>query len=134
MAKLSVEIVTPEKRILSSEADEVVMPGAEGLFGVRPGHTAYLSVMGPGPLAVREEGREETYFVTGGFAEVNADKVMVLANHAEPVDRIDVPAAEQRLAEAQARLAGLPATDPRYAAESTTVQHESARIAAASRR
>ena len=134
MATLTVEIVTPEKRILSSEADEVVVPGAEGLFGVRPGHTAYLSVMGPGPLAVRAEGREQAFFVTGGFAEVNADKVMVLANHAEPVERIDVPAAQQRLTEAQARLAGLAANDPRYAAESTTVKNESARIAAATRR
>ena len=54
MAKLNVDIVTPERRLVSTPADEVVAPAAEGLYGVRPGHTPFLSLLAPGPLTVRE--------------------------------------------------------------------------------
>ena len=54
MAKLSVEIVTPEKRLLSTQADEAIVPGAKGLFGVRPGHTPFLSLMEPGTLTLKD--------------------------------------------------------------------------------
>ncbi|MCI0569963.1 MAG: F0F1 ATP synthase subunit epsilon [Myxococcaceae bacterium] len=134
MAKLTVEIVTPERRILSVQADEVVVPGAEGLFGVRPRHTAYLALMQPGPLTVREGGSSQVFFVAGGFAEVSSDKVLVLADQAEPVGTIDVAAAEARLVEAQKRLAALAEADARYEVEMATVRRESARIAASGRR
>jgi F-type H+-transporting ATPase subunit epsilon len=133
MAKLTVEIVTPEKRILSVQADEVVVPGAEGLFGVRPGHTPYLSLVDAGALTVREGGGTQAYFVAGGFAQVSADKVMVLADHAEPVASIDPAAAQTRLTEARERLAGLSTTDARYETEMATVRRETARIALARR-
>ena len=70
MSKLNVEIVTPERRLAQLSADEVIAPGAVGLFGVRPGHTAYLSVMQPGPLTVREGSVSTIYFVSGGFVEI----------------------------------------------------------------
>jgi F-type H+-transporting ATPase subunit epsilon len=129
MAKLSVEIVTPERRLLSVQADEVICPGYAGLFGVRPGHTPFLSLMEPGALTLREGTTTQTYFVAGGFVEVNADKVSVLADQAEPVDGIDVAAAQKRLAEAQARLKGLSADDARFELESATVRRETARMA-----
>jgi F-type H+-transporting ATPase subunit epsilon len=135
MAKLTVEIVTPEKRILSVEAEEAVVPGAEGLFGVRPGHTPYLALMEPGALTVRSGGSAQTFFVGGGFAEVAADRVLVLADQAEPAGNIDVAAAQQRLADARTRLAGMSADDARYEVEMATVRRETARIAmTASRR
>src|SRR6185437_10903270 len=82
MAKVTVEVVTPEKRILSAQADEAIVPGAVGLFGVRPGHTPLLSVMSAGPLTLKNGGSaSESYFVAGGFVEVSNDKVMVLADH-----------------------------------------------------
>lgn len=133
MAKLTVEIVTPERRILSVHADEVVVPGAEGLFGVRPGHTPYLSLVEPGALTVREGGSAQTYFVAGGFAEVSADKVMVLADHAEPVASIDPAEAEARLAEARQRLTSLSAEDARFDIEMATVRRESVRLALSGR-
>ncbi len=134
MAKLTVEIVTPEKRILSVQADEAIVPGGQGLFGVRPGHTPFLSLMEPGPLTLMEGGASQVYFVAGGFVEVGDDKVMVLADQAEPATEIDVEAARKRMQEAQARLKGMTAEDVRFDLESSTVRRETARMAVAGRR
>ncbi|WP_426755531.1 F0F1 ATP synthase subunit epsilon [Myxococcus sp. Y35] len=131
MAKLTVEIVTPEKRILSVQADEAIVPGGRGLFGVRPGHTPFLSLMEPGALTLIEGGRRESYFVAGGFVEVGNDKVLVLADAAEPVTGIDVEGARRRMAEAQERMKGMSAEDARFELEQATVRREAARIGAA---
>lgn len=135
MAKLTVEIVTPEKRILSTEADEAIVPGGEGLFGVRPGHTPFLSLVEPGTLTLVDGGRRESYFVAGGFVEVSNDKVMLLADVAEPVANIDVEAARQRLQAASARLSGTSGSDAPLNTdiEQAIVRRETARIAAAQR-
>lgn len=128
MAKLAVEIVTPEKRILAVEADEVVCPGFEGLFGVRPGHTPFLSVMEPGPLTLREGATSQKWFVAGGFVEVSSDKVVVLADQAEPAGSIDVPGSQKRLAEAQERLKGLASSDVQFDLQTAVVRRETARM------
>ncbi len=134
MAKLSVEVVTPERRILSVQADEAIVPGHRGLFGVRPGHTPFLSLMEPGVLTLKDGGTKQDYFVAGGFVEVGDDKVLVLADGAEKVTDIDVEKAKARLDEAQGRLRGMSAEDARFEMEMATVKREGARIAAASRR
>jgi F-type H+-transporting ATPase subunit epsilon len=131
MAKLTVEIVTPEKRVLSVQADEAIVPGGRGLFGVRPGHTPFLSLMEPGTLTLMDGGRRESYFVAGGFVEVGNDKVLVLADGAEPVTGIDVEGARRRMLEAQERMKGLSAEDARFELEAATVRREAARIGAA---
>jgi len=132
MAKLTVEIVTPEKRILSVQADEAIVPGARGLFGVRPGHTPFLSLIEPGLLTLSGEGTpREAYFVAGGFVEVSQDKVLVLADVVEPVSAIDADAARRRLEEAQERLRGMPSDDVRFGIEQATVRRETARVNAA---
>ena len=131
MAKLTVEIVTPEKRILSVQADEAIVPGGRGLFGVRPGHTPFLSLMQPGTLTLVDGTRRESYFVAGGFVEVGNDKVLVLADAAENVTGIDVEAARRRMLEAQERLKGLSAEDARFEVEQASVRREAARMAAA---
>jgi|SRR5215207_1273123 F-type H+-transporting ATPase subunit epsilon len=134
MAKLTVEIVTPEKRVLSVQADEAIVPGGKGLFGVRPGHTPFLSLVEPGVLTLVEAGRRESYFVAGGFVEVGDDKVLVLADAAEQVSGIDVDAARRRMMDAQERLKGLAADDARFQVEQASVRRETARIAAAGTR
>jgi F-type H+-transporting ATPase subunit epsilon len=134
MAKLTVEIVTPEKRILSVQADEAIVPGGRGLFGVRPGHTPFLSLMEPGPMTLIEAGRRDTYFVAGGFVEVGNDKVLVLADAAEHVSGIDVEGARRRMAEAEARLKGLSSEDARFELEQAAVRREAARITVAGMR
>lgn len=133
MAKLTVEIVTPEKRILSVQADEAIVPGARGLFGVRPGHTPFLSLMEPGALTLREGATSQTYFVAGGFVEVGNDKVLVLADQAESVTDIDVEATRKRIAEAQERLKVMNSEDVRFDVESATVRRETARMGVATR-
>lgn len=129
MAKLTVEIVTPEKRMLSVQADEVIVPGGAGLFGVRPGHTPLLSTVEPGALTVREGGNTTVWFVDGGFAQVSNDAVRVLADYAEPSTSIDVEAARRNLEAAQGRLKGLTTEDERYQLEAATVKRETARMA-----
>lgn len=133
MARLTVEIVTPERRLLSAQADEAIVPGGEGLFGVRPGHTPFLSVVEPGPLTVRDGASQQIWFVAGGFVEVANDKVTVLADQAESAANIDIEAARKRLEEAQARMKGLTAEDGRYQLEAATVKRETARMALARR-
>jgi len=131
MAKLNVDIVTPERRLVSMHADEVVAPAAEGLYGVRPGHSPFLSSLQPGPLTVREGSSTQAWFVAGGFVEVQNDTVLVLADQAEAASSIDLESANQALREAEQRLAALPAGDPKAATETARVQRERARVAAA---
>jgi F-type H+-transporting ATPase subunit epsilon len=129
MAKLTVEIVTPEKRIVSVQADEVIVPGAEGLFGVRPGHTPFLTVMEPGELTIKSETTVQRYFVAEGFAEVDRDRVVVLADQAEPVTAINVDVARRKLSEAQERLRTLAASDlQQFRIEQATVKRETVRM------
>ena len=131
MAKLNVDIVTPERRLVSTPADEVVAPAAEGLYGVRPGHSPFLSLLAPGPLTLREGTTTRAWFVAGGFFEVQNDTVLVLADQAEPAASIDLEAATQALREAEQKLAALSPADPALAAETERVRRARARLAAA---
>lgn len=133
MAKVNVEIVTPEKKIASASVDEAIIPGGDGLFGVRPGHTPFLSVMQPGPLTLRDGANTQVYFVAGGFVQVSADKVLVLADFAEPATGIDAEGARRRLEEAQARLRALPPGDAQFEAEAAVVRRETVRMSVAGR-
>jgi F-type H+-transporting ATPase subunit epsilon len=131
MAKLNVDIVTPERRLVSTPADEVVAPAAEGLYGVRPGHSPFLSLLAPGPLTVREGTTTRAWFVAGGFFEVQNDRVLVLADQAEPATGIDLEAATEALRSAEQKLATLSPSDPALAAETERVRLARARLDAA---
>jgi F-type H+-transporting ATPase subunit epsilon len=96
--KVEFELVSPERLILSQAVDMVVVPGAEGDFGVLPGHALFLSTVRPGIIAVHNEGAvRERIFVGGGFAEVTPERCTVLADEAVPVKDIDRAAVEGRL-------------------------------------
>jgi len=105
MAKLQVELVTAEGRVLSQEADFIVAPGVEGDLGVLPRHIPLLTPLRTGELMVRNDGRDEFIFVAGGFLEVLPDKVVVLADIAERAEDIDESAAEEARRAAQEALA-----------------------------
>ena len=134
MAKLTIELVTPERRVLVAQADEAIVPGGRGLFGVRPGHTPFLSLMEPGLVTLREGSNTQLFFVAGGFVQVASDKILILADQAEPVSDIDLAASRQRLLAAQERLKGMSEEDARFQLETATVKRETARMAAAGRR
>ena len=96
------ELVTPERMALSEDAAQVVVPGVEGEFTVLPGHAPVISALRPGVIevALPEDGGKTRIFVKGGFAEVDADHLTVLAERAIPVEALDV-AAELETAEAE---------------------------------
>jgi F-type H+-transporting ATPase subunit epsilon len=102
--RLLLELVTPERQILSDEVDEVRLPGALGELGVLPGHTPLLTSLGTGQLAFSQGSLERRFAVQGGFAEVLPNRVTVLAQVAEAADEIDLAAARSQLAEAEAAL------------------------------
>ena len=131
MAKLKIELVTPERRLLAAEADEVIIPGSEGLFGVRPGHAPFLALMDPGPLTVREGSGSQVFFVAGGFAKIEHDQVLVLADQAEAAQGIDKKDSSNRLQAAQEKLKGLATDVPEFESESAIVKTEMARLAIA---
>jgi F-type H+-transporting ATPase subunit epsilon len=96
------ELVTPERMALSEDVAQVVVPGVEGEFTVLPGHAPVISALRPGVIevALPEAGGKTRIFVKGGFAEVDADHLTVLAERAIPVEALDV-AAELETAEAE---------------------------------
>lgn len=105
MAKLKVEFVTAERRVFSQEADFVVAPGVEGDLGVLPRHIPLLTPLRIGEIMVRNDGREEFFFVGGGFLEVLPDKVVILADVAERAEDIDEARADAARKSAQDALA-----------------------------
>ncbi len=87
--RLRLELATPTRLVVSEPADEVVIPGVEGYFGVLPGHAPLLALVGVGEVMYRA-GRAEHYLaVNGGFAEVGPDHVTVLSETAERPEEID---------------------------------------------
>ena len=92
------ELVSPEKLLLSQPAEMVVVPGAEGDFGVLPGHAPMIATIRPGALTVFEGGAvKQRIFVAGGFAEVASGRCTILAAGVVPLDDIDRGAAEQEV-------------------------------------
>jgi F-type H+-transporting ATPase subunit epsilon len=105
MALLHLEVVTPEKVLVSREVDTVVAPGTEGEFGILPGHIPFLSGILPGELRYEAEGKKEHMAVAEGFAEVSSDRVSVLVDAAEKATDIDIERAQSALERARERLA-----------------------------
>ena len=102
--RLKLEVATPTRLVVSGEADEVVVPGSEGSFGVLPGHAPLLSLVGTGEVMYRT-GREEHHLaVSGGFAEVGPNHVTILAESAERPEEIDVARARAARDRAEQRL------------------------------
>src|SRR5437773_12157206 len=102
---LTLEVVTPDRSVVTEKVDEVEIPGADGYFGVLPGHTPLLSTLQVGELWYRK-GSEKAYLsIAFGFAEVLPDRVTILAQLAERADEIDAARAEAARRRAEARLA-----------------------------
>ena len=103
--KLQLLIVSADRALVNETVDEVEIPAADGYFGVLPGHTPLLAVLGAGELWYRQ-GQEKHYLaVAFGFAEVQAERVTILAQIAERAEEIDVARAEAAKKRAEERLA-----------------------------
>ncbi|MDJ0945713.1 MAG: F0F1 ATP synthase subunit epsilon [Kiloniellales bacterium] len=116
--KVAFELVSPERLLLSVEADMVVVPGAEGDFGVLPRHAPLVSSVKTGVITVHDAGQvTERIFVAGGFAEVTPERCTVLAERAISVRDIDRAQTEVELQAAREELADAANDDERRAAE-----------------
>ena len=105
MGKIFLEVVTPEKVVVSQEVDMVVAPGTEGEFGVLPGHVLFLSGIIPGEMRFNSGSETVSLAVSTGFAEVSDDKVSILVDAAEKRAELDIERAQQAVERAKARLA-----------------------------
>ncbi|MGE4371595.1 MAG: F0F1 ATP synthase subunit epsilon [Xanthobacter sp.] len=117
MAALSFELVSPEKLVFSGTATEVIIPGAEGEFGVLAGHGPFVGMLKPGILTIRMDSERQRFFVRGGFAEVNASGLTVLAEEATPVEEIDPAHIQQQIQNSREDIADATSDDARLAAE-----------------
>ena len=103
--KLTLEIVTPQRLVVTQDVDEVVLPSVDGYMGVLQGHAPLLATLEVGEISLRI-GNERKYFsVANGFAEVLRDAVQVLAEVCEPAEEIDVERARRAKERAEKRLA-----------------------------
>lgn len=105
MATLHFELVSPEKLVFSGEVEQVDVPAAEGDFGVLAGHAPFVTTLRPGILTVHGEGGAQQIVVLGGFAEVSADGLTVLADVAEAVESVDRGMLTERMGALEARIA-----------------------------
>lgn len=102
---LKLEIVTPERKVVETEAEAVTLPTASGEAGILPNHAPLVSALKPGVLAYTNRGTTERIAVAGGFVEVSGDRVSVLTDAAETAGEIDAAAARADLESAQRELA-----------------------------
>lgn len=129
---IDLQIVTPDRLIVQEQVDEVQVPGAEGYFGVLPGHTPMLAALAVGELWHRK-GQEKTFLsIAFGFAEVLPDRVTILARLAERAEDIDAERAEEARRRAEERLAQ-PKSDLDYERARVALMKSLARLQVAGR-
>ena len=116
--KIDFELVSPERILISVQAEMVVVPGSEGDFGVMPGHQPMISTLRPGAIEVYAGDKvQERIYVAGGFAEVSNDRLTVLAEEAMPFADLDRARIEQRLKDAREDLEDAKDDDARAKAQ-----------------
>jgi F-type H+-transporting ATPase subunit epsilon len=129
MGKIFLEVVTPEKVVVSQEVDMVVAPGTEGEFGILPSHILFLSGIIPGEMRYNSGSETVSLAVSTGFAEVSDDKVSILVDAAERGTEVDIGRAQQAAERAQERLAkGKSAEDIDYSRAEIALKRAIARL------
>ena len=126
--RLTLEIATPMRLVVSETVDEVVAPGIEGYFGVLPGHAPFLTTLGVGVVTYRIGRDERQLAIAGGFAEVRNDKVIILADSAERPEEIDRARAERARERAERRLSGRGQEEVDYARAQISLTRALARL------
>jgi len=105
-SKIRLEIVSPSRLLFSDLVEEVTFPGSEGYLGVLPGHLPLLTMLGIGVVTYRQGTHKHVLSVSGGFAEVLPDHVVLLPDTVELPEEIDVKRAREALDRAEKRLSG----------------------------
>lgn len=113
-ATFKFELVSPERILMSSDAEQVVVPGSEGLFTVLPDHAPVISTLAPGVIEVTTPDAKKDIFVQSGFADVTGDSLTILAERAFLVDEVDSRQIEQELDAAQKALDNADSDEARY--------------------
>jgi F-type H+-transporting ATPase subunit epsilon len=113
--KISLTVVTRERKFIETDVDEVVLPASDGEIGVLPGHTPLLTTLRIGTLRYRAGSTVERIVISWGFAEVLPDRVIVLAERGVLPSEVDMTAAEAERTEAEKELAFLSSHDPQFA-------------------
>ncbi|HEX9874248.1 MAG TPA: F0F1 ATP synthase subunit epsilon [Deferrimonas sp.] len=132
--KLRLEMVTPYKKVLSQEVDEIVAPGVIGEFGVLPGHTPMLTTLKIGELTYRQGAESYHVAVNWGYVEVENDTVTVLVETAEPADEIDLDRARLALGRAEEALKRLGPEDKEFIVMQAALERAMIRIMVAGRK
>ena len=102
--RIQLDVITPERRFVSETVDAVTLPGLDGELGILPGHTPLISQLQTGVLSYTQGGTTRRLLVSGGFVEVNGDRVSVLADLAEMPDEVDTARARQEREQAERTL------------------------------
>ncbi|MCW8858294.1 MAG: F0F1 ATP synthase subunit epsilon [Deltaproteobacteria bacterium] len=126
--KLKLEMVTPYKRVLAEEVDEITAPGFVGELGILPGHTPLLTTLRVGELSYKKGNEQFHVVVNWGYLEVEEDTVTVLVDTAEKSDEIDLARAKAALGRAEDALKTLPHEDKKYAIMEAALQRALIRI------
>jgi len=129
--KIELQVVTPERHILSEDVESVEMPGKDGYLGILPGHAPLLTEMGFGILTYRKGSEIRSLTVLGGYAEVLPQRVIVLAEAAERIEEIDRQRAQAALDRAKANLPGANATEADWDATNAAIARATVRLEAA---
>ncbi len=126
--KLTLELVTPARQMLSEQVDEIFAPGSLGQFGLLPGHAPMLTTLQPGEFRYRK-GKEIFYLaVSWGYVEIENNRVVILAETAETEDEIDLERARAALGRAQQALTGMSAEEKEYRAMQQALARAMVRI------
>jgi F-type H+-transporting ATPase subunit epsilon len=113
-----IDIVSPERLVVSATAQAVVVPGTEGYLTVMAQHSPLMTTLKPGFITVTElSGTSQRYFVTGGFADVTPTALTILAEDARPAAEFDRAEIDQRIVEAQAAVNAAPTPEAKNAAQ-----------------
>jgi F-type H+-transporting ATPase subunit epsilon len=128
------EVVTPHRLVLSEEVEEVTAPGAEGEFGVLPGHTQFFTTLKIGEVAYRQGKEERHLAVTEGFAEILPDRVTILAEAAESAPEIDVDRARQAKERAEKQLKQLTSENEEFSVIMGALERANNRLAVAGKK
>jgi F-type H+-transporting ATPase subunit epsilon len=131
--KIELQVVTPERHILSEDVDSVEMPGKDGYLGILPGHAPLITELGVGILTYHQGGETRLLTVMYGYAEVLPDRVIVLAEIAERAEEIDVGRARAALERAKADLPKAGSTEADWDRSNAAIQRAEVRLQAASR-